>query len=267
MKNIIFTLTGFALLLFAIPLQSQEQYLHKEYISTSGDTLIYRLLEPENMTAGTRYPLVIFLHGVGERGSDNQAQLVHGGNMFLNPKVRDEHPAYIMYPQCPETAAWSNTHRSENEPPENKSRFPMAPEITAPMQSLIELIEGFAGQDDIDISRIYVMGLSMGGMGTFDLICRRPDLFAAAVPICGGVNPQRIANVNPDLKISIYHGDKDNAVSVDFSREVYKALKAIGKEPRYIEFPGCGHNAWDPALNDPELLNWMFSQKNRTTMD
>ncbi|MCD8165023.1 MAG: prolyl oligopeptidase family serine peptidase [Bacteroides sp.] len=261
MKNLILTLAGFALLLLTIPVQAQEQYLHKEHFSQAGDTLKYRLLEPENRTTGIRYPLVIFLHGMGERGSDNEAQLINGGNMFLNPKVRDEYPAYILFPQCPVTSTWSITRRPENEATENTGRFPLSPEITTPMQSLIELIEGFIAQGNIDTSRIYVMGLSMGGMGTFDLICRRPDLFAAAVPICGGINPQRIATLNPDVKLSIYHGDKDDVVSVDFSREVYRALKAIGKELRYIEFPGCGHNAWDPTLNDPELLKWMFSQK------
>jgi len=238
-----------------------DKYLKKEYISSSGDTLKYRSFDPETIKPGEKYPLVLFLHGAGERGNDNEAQLTHGANMFLNPVVLEKYPAFIVFPQCPENQWWSNSRKPDSDGKWGRERYPQNPEITVPMQSVKELLDIYLQKDEIDKDRIYIIGLSMGGMGTFDLVCRFPDLFAAAVPICGGINPDRIASVSPTAAITIFHGDKDDTVYVENSREVYRALKNIGKAPRYIEFPGCGHNSWDPAFNYPGFIDWVFAQK------
>lgn len=106
------------------------------------------------------------------------------------------------------------------------------------------------------------MGLSMGGMGTFDLAIRYPEVFAAAVPICGIVNPARLSAAK-DVKFRIYHGDADNIVPVEGSRQAYKALKAAGADVEYIEFPGVNHGSWTPAFNDSEFMEWLFNQKKK----
>ena len=237
-----------------------DKYLKKEYISPRGDTLRYRVLEPEKLDKGKKYPLVLFLHGSGERGNNNEAQLIHGGNMFLNPVVREEYPAFVLFPQCPENQSWYNNRASNIEGKFAGERYPEDPEITTPMQSVKELLDVYLKRDDVDTNRIYVMGLSMGGMGTFDMLCRFPHLFAAAIPICGGVNPTRLEKAAPTASISIYHGDKDTSVVVENSREAYRALRRAGQTPKYHEFPGCGHNSWDPAYNQPDFMSWLFSQ-------
>lgn len=240
-----------------------KYYAKKEYVSPTGDTLRYRILEPEKVEKNKKYPLVLFLHGAGERGSDNEAQLSHGANMFLNPIIRDEHPVFVIYPQCPAGQSWSNSRKTGSEGKYGSERYPENPEITVPMKCVKELLDQYIQNGNVDTQRIYVMGLSMGGMGTFDMLCRYPDLFAAAIPICGGINPERLAKASPSAAITIYHGDKDDVVYVENSRAAYRALKNIGKTPGYVEFPGCGHNSWDPAFNYPDFLTWLFAQKRK----
>ena len=213
-----------------------KYYAKKEYISPRGDTLRYRVLEPERIEKNKKYPLVLFLHGAGERGSDNEAQLVHGANMFLNPVIRDQHPTFVIYPQCPSECSWSNSSKPNSEGKSGSERFPENPEITIPMEAVKAVLDMYMNNDNVDVNRIYVMGLSMGGMGTFDLLCRFPDLFAAAIPICGGINPERLEKASPTTAITIYHGDKDDAVFVENSRTAYPTLKKIGKTLKYIEF-------------------------------
>ena len=100
----------------------------------------------------------------------------------------------------------------------------------------------------------------MGGMATFDMVCRFPDTFAAAIPICGSVNPKRLISAK-DVSFRLFHGDADKSVPVEGSREAYKALKAAGADVEYIEFAGCTHNSWNPAFNYPDFMEWLFKQK------
>ena len=102
----------------------------------------------------------------------------------------------------------------------------------------------------------------MGAMGTFDMVARFPDIFAAAVPICGIVNPDRLS-VAKNVSFRIFHGDADNIVPVEGSREAYKVLKSIGASVEYIEFPGCNHGSWNPAFNYPDFMEWIFKQKKK----
>ena len=104
------------------------------------------------------------------------------------------------------------------------------------------------------------MGISMGGMGTFDMVCRYPDLFAAAIPICGGVNPNRLNEIETSTAFKIFHGDADPVVPVEFSREAYTILKAKDINVAYMEFPGVDHNSWTPAFNSPHFMDWIFRQ-------
>lgn len=257
MKKNLLTLLALCLYSLGTWAQSFDAYEKHQYISTDGDTLNYRLLVPENIQSGKKYPLVLFLHGAGERGNDNELQLFHGGQMWLNPVVREEYPAFILVPQCPKNGYWAYSRRPKSF---NPSEMPAEPDKASVFNALKQLIDTHMAKPEVDKSRIYIMGLSMGAMGTFDMVIRHPELFAAAVPICGTVNPERLAATG-DVKFRIYHGDKDPVVPVEGSRQAYRALKAAGKSVIYIEYPGVEHDSWNRAFNDPEFMKWMFSQK------
>lgn len=246
--------------LFALlPLSAQETYEKETFISSRGDTLPYRLLRPETMKSGEKYPLVLFLHGAGERGKDNEKQLTHGGQMWLNPVNREKYPAFVLAPQCPETGYWAYGARPKSFLPED---MPLDEQMNPVSRTLKDLLDTYLAMPQVDKDRVYIMGLSMGGMGTFDMVVRFPDVFAAAIPICGTVNPARLEAAK-DVKFRIFHGDADNVVTPEGSRAAYRALKAAGAKVEYIEFPGCNHGSWTPAFNYPEFMSWLFNQKKK----
>ena len=235
----------------------QHEFEKKVYVSNSGDSLNYRLLRPEVEKEGKKYPLVLFLHGGGERGSDNEKQLFHGSQMWLNPVNRENYPAFVLFPQCPESGYWAYTERpSSFEPDKMPSDVPLSPVFAV----LKELLDTYLAMPQVDKQRIYIMGLSMGAMGTYDLAIRYPELFAAAIPICGSVNATRLEAAK-EVKFRIFHGDADNVVPVSGSRQAYKALKAAGADVKYTEFPGVTHGSWNPAFTLPDFMSWLFSQK------
>ena len=235
----------------------QTEFEKKVYVTASNDSLNYRLLRPEVEQEGEKYPLVLFLHGSGERGSDNEKQLFHGSQMWLNPVNRENYPAFVLVPQCPESGYWAYTDRpSSFEPDQMPSDIPLSPVF----RTLKELIDTYLAMPQVDKKRVYVIGLSMGAMGTYDLAVRYPEIFAAAIPICGTVNPTRLSAAK-DVKFRIFHGDADTVVPVSGSRQAYKALKAAGADVEYIEFPGVTHGSWNPAFTQPDFMSWLFSQK------
>lgn len=248
-------------LLFAgcLSMFAQNEYVGKVFITESKDSLRYRELLPENFDSEAKYPLVLFLHGAGERGKDNKAQLSHGAMMFTNPLNREKYPAIVVYPQCPVDQFWpfDNIYKGKLD----KDAFPANASISKPLKAVMELLNQYIASGNVDMGRIYVMGLSMGGMGAFDLACRYPDVFAAAVPICGGIHPDRLKAVAGKVKFRIFHGDKDDVVPVENSRMAYLALKKYGVKAEYTEFVGCNHESWNPAFNLPDFLPWLFIQK------
>ena len=198
--------------------------------------LLYRVLPPENLKPGKKYPLVLFLHGAGERGNDNEKQLTHGGQMWLNPVNREKHPAFVLFPQCPADGYWAYMARPASfMPSEMPAEVPLSPVF----QAVKELLDTYLARPEVDKSRIYVMGLSMGGMGTFDMAVRS----------------------SKRVKFRIFHGDADDVVTPEGSRQAYKTLKSIGADVEYIEFPGCNHGSWNPAFNYPGFMDWLFAQK------
>ena len=233
--------------------------------ASNGTSLPYRLMTPEPLSKGKdngKYPLVIFLHGAGERGTDNRNQLVHGAQMWMNPQTRHDYPCFVLIPQCPWEAFWAYKTWPASFMPES---MPLTPEMPKAYEALKELIDSCIAMPHVDASRIYLMGLSMGAMCTYDLCCRFPQLFAAAVPICGTVNPARIISSDGIEKIafSLYHGDADETVPVEGSRKAYCALKEKGTNVRLKEFPGCGHGSWNPAFTEPDLFPWLFKQRRK----
>lgn len=213
--------------------------------------LNYRLLSPPAPPKpGEKFPLLIFLHGAGERGSDNARQLVHGAAEFL--AARDRHPAYVLVPQCPPGTYWAGPNKVRNEP--------TPPGVVPPMPYLVTVINRVRKELPIDEQRIYVTGLSMGGFGTFDLVSQLPDTFAAAVPICGG-GDAAMAQAFATTPAWIFHGSADPIVPPERSREMYAALKAAGADVQYTEYPGVGHDSWTRTYADPAVLDWIFSQR------
>jgi predicted peptidase len=214
--------------------------------------LPYRLLVPPGHHAAP-VPLVLFLHGAGERGHDNLAQLVHGVAIFAEPEVRRRHPAYVVAPQCPAGQRWVEKDWSAA-----AHRLPPAPSL--PLQQVLALLPRLRDEFPIDPDRIYVTGLSMGGFGTWDIVVREPRLFAAAVPICGGGDESFAPSIAP-LPIWAFHGELDPVVPVARSRNMIAALRRAGGDPRYTEYPGEGHSCWTRAYHEPDLLPWLFSQR------
>ncbi|MBI3854959.1 MAG: prolyl oligopeptidase family serine peptidase [Planctomycetes bacterium] len=231
---------------------AQDEGQAREFKSAAGAKLPYRIFKPASFDEKMNYPLVIFLHGAGERGDDNKAQTKHGVKCFLQGQAK--HPCFIVAPQCPSKAQWVNTPWGDL-----KHTIPAQP--SEPMQGAIELIAALQKEfPSIDPKRLYVTGLSMGGFGTWDLITRMPRTFAAAVPVCGGADDAKAAAI-AKVPVWVFHGGADDVVKTVRSRNIVAALKAAGGSPRYTEFPGVGHGCWDQAYGEADLLPWLFSQK------
>lgn len=239
-------------------------FTKETFTTTDGGVLNYRKLTPLSVNAGTKYPLVICLHGAGERGSDNEAQLKYGAEMFVKTSNREAFPAYVLFPQCSTQYFWPF---NSNPPSYAATTFPVDYPIAPAVKQVKELIDEYLKRADIDKDRVYILGLSMGGMGTFDLACRFPEIFAAAVPICGGINTGRINNPVKNIHWRLFHGGSDGVVPVQNSRDAYAKLTAIGSGAEYIEFPGVDHDAWNPAFAREDFLSWIFSKTRITTTD
>ena len=231
----------------------------KHFFVKDGDTLPYRLLIPENFNPDEKYPLVLFLHGAGERGKDNEKQLVHGAKMFLRDDVRSNYPAIIVFPQCPENSFWSNVDfKFENG--KRSFAFKATGDPTKSLALTQELLKWLIDKYPVKKSQVYVGGLSMGGMGTFEIVRRNPNVFAAAFPICGGGEPTT-AQLMKKTKWWVFHGGKDDVVPPELSEVMVEALKDARASVKFTLYPEANHNSWDPAFAEPELLSWLFSVK------
>ncbi|APZ94584.1 enterobactin/ferric enterobactin esterase [Fuerstiella marisgermanici] len=219
------------------------------------ETFHYRIMPPAKVEEGKKYPLVLFLHGAGERGDDNKSQLQYFPEQMAQPRWRERFPCYVIAPQCRKDAKWvevdwslEGTHEAPDEPGDQ-------------MKVVMQIIEKTMAGEPIDKSRIYVTGLSMGGYGSWDLAVRKPNLFAAVAPICGGADNDSLA-VLKDVPVWVAHGDADNAVPVERSRLAVAALRKAGGNPVYVELPGVEHNSWTPSYSDNDgLVPWLFRQK------
>lgn len=239
---------------FCANVQAQaSRFGFAKYADGHGDTLNYRIVFPDYDTM-KKYPLVIFLHGSGERGDDNKAQLKWGVLNFATDQMLMEHPAIIVAPQCPDHEQWSNFTGFGKE-----ETLHLLPEPSKPMQLVIGLIHELIKKAPVDTNRIYITGLSMGGFGTYDAIERYPHLFAAAIPVAGGGDPSK-ANLIVHLPIWDFHGAEDAAVNPKYSREMMNAILKAGGHPGYTVYPGVGHFSWLGAYSDPIVLNWLFRQ-------
>ncbi|MFZ4056603.1 MAG: alpha/beta hydrolase-fold protein [Ferruginibacter sp.] len=246
----------------ALVAQSTDAFEKKVFINGI-DTIGYRILLPENYKPNKKYPFILVLHGIGERGSDNELQLIHGSKLFLADSNRKKFPAIVVFPQCPGNSFWSNV-RFRQPTPENADRFEFVVDEspTAAMRALNTLFHHLLKTYKVNRQQIYIGGLSMGGMGTFEMVYRNPGVFAAAFPICGGANVQTAASMK-DVNWWIFHGAKDDVVPSVLSQNMYEALLNNKQTVRFSLYPEANHNSWDNAFSEPNLLSWLFSVKNK----
>lgn len=249
-----------ALLLIPIMVTAQiTDFKAESYQNENGNELNYRILKPAEYDTSKSYPLVLFLHGAGERGSDNFSQLKWGVNRLADPEMREEYPAFVVAPQVPEGEWWSNLRTEKGDT--TTYTVPLRENPTEPMRLTIELLDKLEKEYAIDKDRIYVTGLSMGGYGTFDLLVRYPERFAAAAPICGGGDLTR-AFLLEKTPLWIFHGGQDEVVDVRYSREMVDAIRLAGGSPGYTEYPHADHvGAFVKAYRYPELYKWLFSKE------
>jgi predicted peptidase len=250
------------LMSFVFAVKAQDKSLFKKEIYVSGsDTLPYRILLPLNYDVSKKYPLILVLHGAGERGNDNESQLVHGSYLFLKDSVRQQYPGIVVFPQCAANSFWSNAEfKFDSATGKGRLYFLAAGEPTLSMKLAQELLKKIIDDYPVNKKQIYVGGLSMGGMGTFEIVRRNPQLFAAAFPICGG-GATATATLIKKVKWWVFHGDADDVVPPNLSVEMVEALKAAGADVKFSLYPGVNHNSWDNAFAEPELLQWLFSIK------
>lgn len=242
---------------FITSAQDLDLFEKKELIAAE-DTLQYRILYPENFDTNKAYPLVLFLHGAGERGNDNEKQLIHGSAMFLDQNNRREFPAIVIMPQCAADDYWAQVEVDRsNYPVQLNFQFKKGP--TKAMGLVLHLLDDFQNKKFVNKNQIYVMGLSMGGMGTYELLARNPDRFAAAISICGAGDPKYVSNYAKKIPIWAFHGAKDNVVAPLHTMEMVTALLHKEAFPRLTLYDYANHNSWDPAFAEPELLPWLFS--------
>lgn len=225
-------------------------FSREEYKGEKGVTP-YRLYVPAG--GGNGKPIVLFMHGAGERGTDNTLQFRAAIDVFVrsNEEVKD---AVYVLPQCPENEQWVMTPWAEG----NYSVDEVAESWE--LQNVVRIIDKVADETAADRDRIYVMGISMGGFATWDLIMRHGELFAAAMPICGGADPSQAEKIK-DIPIQTFHGEVDDVVPPSGTREMVSALKAVGANITYTEFPGVNHWSWDAACSTEGIGKWMFSKK------
>jgi predicted peptidase len=235
-----------------------EDFGFHEFIGSPKLRMPYRLLTPKTSNSSASYPLVLFFHGSGERGDDNQKQLRNGVARFAAPASQSRYPCFVLAPQCPtdldnQPTMWTGER-------ERMHSLKLAPEAAAPLQTALELTAAIQEKFPVDMHRVYVTGISMGGFATWEALIRYPEKFAAAIPICGGGDvgyADRIRNI----PIWAFHGADDPTVPVRCSRSMVEMIEKAGGHPLYTEYPGVGHNSWDLAYAEPELLSWLFAQK------
>lgn len=227
-----------------------------------GFTLPYRLASPK-VNADERRPLLVFLHGYGERGQENQRQLIHGGRTFASQDFRERYRAFVLAPQCPdgvepgtdEQRVWTRRLEREATPENDVQQAP-----TAQLAAAVALVDHLIATQPIDADRVYVCGLSMGGYATWELAARSPERWAAAAPICGAGDPGHAAKL-VSLPIWALHGDADFVIPVERSREMVAAITAAGGRPILTEYAGVGHDSWTPTFQSQHVWDWLFAQR------
>ena len=242
-------------------LYAQDLNLFEDLIFVSEtDTLNYRLLMPLDYDPNKQYPVHLFLHGAGERGSDNSSQLTYVDNLFLKKENREQYKSWVILPQCPNDDRWPSLS-SDNEWNNNFEK-----KTTKPNKSLglvMKLMDTFIERKQVNKRKVYVSGLSMGGMGTFEILYRRPDMFAAATPICGNGIAAFAKRYATKVSVWVFHGSDDKVVQPKHSLKMAKAIIASGGSPNMTLYENVGHDSLNNAFAEPNFLKWIHSKSKK----
>ena len=233
----------------------EKQYEARTY--KSAGVMPYRLFRPG---AKGKLPLLVYLHGSGGQGDDNQKQLglgnIFGTRVWLLPENQRKFPCYVLVPQ-------SNRGWVRYDP--GKLKEDQYDIVAGPGQGVslaLEVIDAVRGEFAVDDRRIYVTGQSMGGAGTWNMIASRPGFFAASVPLCGSISKDD-GTGSVETPLWNFHGDSDQTVPVSLSRDRIAARRKAGGRPLSTEYAGVDHNVWEWAFTEPALVEWVFSQQRR----
>lgn len=234
-----------------------EKFQTRSFKGKGGLTLPYRLFVPPNIVQGTPVRLILALHGSGERGSNNTSQVTANrlATMWVADSLQNKYPSLVVAPQCPNTDTWVDYYKPVDQV-----------NIKPPLAKAMELLDSLAVEFTVDANRTYVVGLSMGGFASWDLLARHPGKFAAAIPICGAGDTTK-AHLMKSTPLWVWHGDADNVVPVAGSRNMVAALMKAGTvpEPKYTELKGVGHDSWSPAFLNKDLPGWLLTQSKAST--
>ena len=228
-----------------------DDFQKKIYRASNGDSIRYLLFVPTGYNPKKSYPVVLWLHGRGSRGSNLGVLLSwgdrHGPLFFARPENQKRYPCFIVVPQCPPDQLWAG---------------PWGKPASRQLRLIIKMLKDLRSRYGIDSRRRYVVGVSMGGFGAWDIIGRYPKTFAAAMPMCGGGDPSKAGRLR-ETAIWAFHGDKDEAVPPSRTRQMVEAARKSGAKVKYSEYEGVGHDVWEQAFAEPEFLSWLFAQKRK----
>ncbi len=242
-------------LLLAAPLAAEEKYTEFEshtFAGPGGAKLPYRLLKPEAAESGKKYPLVLYLHGFGCRGTDNEAQLKEIAGTFLKAATRKKFPCFVVAPQV--NGSWIQHAVFDK-------AIPLTAKPTAALTSAVEIVQSVVKSHPVDAGRVYVMGYSNGACGVWEILEREPGPWAGAVVMAGAGDPARIG-VAKHVPIWVFHGSKDTTIPIERMHEMINGLQHAGGKPLFTIVPSGQHyDARAKGLGEPELLPWLFAQE------
>ena len=250
----LYILTTIILIIFSC--QKAEISPNFASFNIKNQSLNYRILFPKNFDKNKSYPLILFLHGIGERGDDNKLQLKYVDKVFLNENNYNNYKSVVIFPQAPLDDNWSSRLLTKNE---IRQVFPENENTTKSLQLVIKLMDSLVNEDFIDNKRVYLSGLSNGAMGSFELLKNRPNMFASAVLICGGGNPEWAREFAKTTPVWVAHGSDDDVVLPELSINMVNAIIKYGGSPKFSLYDNVKHDSWFNVFNDPEYLEWMFS--------
>ncbi|MEZ0540496.1 prolyl oligopeptidase family serine peptidase [Fibrella arboris] len=241
-------------------------YLKKNFVFRRDYTLPYRILEPLEKDTKVKYPLIVVLHGAGEKGTDNERQLLTGGAVFANLDNRIRFQSYVIFPQCPKPDNWTTFGFLKN-PGEEIQMGKYDKQASAPLRATLALIDRLIADGNIDKNRVYIVGLSMGGFGALEALATRPSLFAAAVPICGGGDSTACDKYARKVPVWLFHSQDDPIIPVGLSHAIANRLTTLKAVPQFTEYERAGRFSWREAFADSRLLPWLFDQNRKQATD
>ncbi|MCL2104568.1 MAG: phospholipase [Kiritimatiellaeota bacterium] len=244
--------------LWALPVLAQftpdEMMKPYAYTNEAGEVFTCRLSYPQFPVEGKKYPLVLFLHGSTACGTDNRKQIAMGLPTLLSSFLKQRAQVIVVAPQCPPGILnWWVTKIAMS------AEYSATKEIAPSLEVALELCNHLVRDKQADPDRLYVTGLSLGGFGTWDAIQRYPEMFAAAIPISAGGDTKLAGNI-ASVPVWVFHSQDDKNVNVECSRRMVKALKAAGGKVTYTEYAKGGHNSWDRAYSDTNVVKWLLEQ-------